>query len=178
MPSRTIAVIDGGISGLAAAHVLSRSDRVTLFEADARLGGHADTHLVELPGAQIPVDTGFIVFNERTYPLLARLFGELEVSTQESEMRMSIAVPGAECALRRRARPGRAGRRPATCWRTVPATSVSVQLAASPHRGGIAQKPPRKRRHRARGVNRTDRAPCGLLAPGPAVAPVGAAFSG
>jgi predicted NAD/FAD-dependent oxidoreductase len=66
MPGRAIAVIGGGISGLAAAYVLSRSDRVTLFGADARLGGHADTHLVGPAGAQIPVDTGFIVYNERT----------------------------------------------------------------------------------------------------------------
>jgi len=70
---RKIAVIGGGISGLTAGYVLSRTDHVTLFEADRRLGGHADTHLV---GA-VPVDTGFIVYNERTYPLLTRLFAEL-----------------------------------------------------------------------------------------------------
>lgn len=69
MPSRTIAVICGGISALAAACMLPRAGRVTPLEADVRLGGHADTHLVELPGAQVAVDTGFIVFNERTYPL-------------------------------------------------------------------------------------------------------------
>jgi predicted NAD/FAD-binding protein len=107
MPSRTIAVIGGGISGLAAAYVLSRADRVTLFEADVRLGGHADTHLVELPGAQVPVDTGFIVFNERTYPLLTRLFGELEVSTRESEMSMSISCAG--CGVRYAGKRGPAG---------------------------------------------------------------------
>ncbi|HWN61307.1 MAG TPA: FAD-dependent oxidoreductase [Streptosporangiaceae bacterium] len=57
MTGRRIAVIGGGISGLTAGYVLSRTDRVTLFEADRRLGGHADTHLV----GPVPVDTGFIV---------------------------------------------------------------------------------------------------------------------
>jgi uncharacterized protein len=90
---RRIAVIGGGISGLTAGYVLSRTDRVTLFEADRRLGGHADTHLV----GPVPVDTGFIVFNERTYPLLTRLFAELGVSTQASEMSMSVHCAG--CGL-------------------------------------------------------------------------------
>jgi predicted NAD/FAD-binding protein len=92
MAERTIAVIGGGISGLTAAFVLSRTDRVTLFEADGRLGGHADTHLA---GArQAPVDTGFIVYNERTYPLLTRLFAELGVQTQASDMSMSVSCSG------------------------------------------------------------------------------------
>jgi predicted NAD/FAD-binding protein len=90
---RSIAVIGGGISGLTAGYLLSRTDRVTLFEADRRLGGHADTHLV---GA-VPVDTGFIVYNERTYPLLTRLFAELEVRTRASEMSMSVRCAG--CGL-------------------------------------------------------------------------------
>ena len=62
MTGRRIAVIGGGISGLTAGYVLSRTDGVTLFEADHRLGGHADTHLI----GPVPVDTGFIVYNERT----------------------------------------------------------------------------------------------------------------
>jgi uncharacterized protein len=90
---RNIAVIGGGISGLTAGYVLSRTDRVTLFEADPRLGGHADTHLV----GPVPVDTGFIVYNERTYPLLTRLFAELGVATQPSEMSMSVRCAG--CGL-------------------------------------------------------------------------------
>jgi len=90
---RRIAVIGGGISGLTAGYVLSRTDQVTLFEADRRLGGHADTHLV----GPVPVDTGFIVYNERTYPLLTRLFAELGVSTQASEMSMSVRCAG--CGL-------------------------------------------------------------------------------
>ena len=93
MTGRRIAVIGGGISGLTAGYVLSRTDQVTLFEADRRLGGHADTHLV----GPVPVDTGFIVYNERTYPLLTRLFAELGVSTQASEMSMSVRCAGPRC---------------------------------------------------------------------------------
>jgi uncharacterized protein len=95
---RKIAVIGGGVSGLTAGYVLSRTDDVTLFEADSRLGGHADTHLVTPAGGPpIPVDTGFIVYNERTYPLLTRLFAELEVDTITAEMSMSVHCAG--CGL-------------------------------------------------------------------------------
>jgi predicted NAD/FAD-binding protein len=103
---RKIAVIGGGISGLAAGYVLSRTDHVTLFEADRRLGGHADTHQV---GA-VPVDTGFIVYNERTYPLLTRLFAELGVATQPAEMSMSVRCAG--CGLQYAGHRGLAGLTP------------------------------------------------------------------
>ncbi len=86
----SVAVIGAGVSGLTAAHVLSSSGPVTLFEADARLGGHAHTHDVRLGGRDVAVDSGFIVHNERTYPHLMRLFAELGVSTRETEMSMSI----------------------------------------------------------------------------------------
>jgi len=94
---RRIAVIGAGISGLTAGYVLSRTDHVTLFEADGRLGGHADTHLVPGEGRPLAVDTGFIVYNERTYPLLARLLAELGVATRASEMSMSVRCRG--CGL-------------------------------------------------------------------------------
>ena len=83
-----VAVIGSGVAGLTAAHVLARRARVTLYEADSRLGGHADTHVVDR--RPIAVDTGFIVHNERTYPNLLRLFDELGVQTQESDMSMSV----------------------------------------------------------------------------------------
>jgi len=86
-----VAVIGAGVSGLTAAHVLQRHHDVALFEADERLGGHAHTH--DLPGtggATISVDSGFIVHNEVTYPTLLRLFAELGVTTQDSEMSMSV----------------------------------------------------------------------------------------
>jgi predicted NAD/FAD-binding protein len=84
------AVIGSGIAGLAAAHVLSTRGPVTLYEADARLGGHADTHEVLVDGRTVGVDTGFIVHNDRTYPTLLRLFAELGIATQESDMSMSV----------------------------------------------------------------------------------------
>ena len=95
---RRIAVIGSGVAGLTAAYVLNRQDRVTLFEADTRLGGHAHTHdMPQQDGSVIGVDTGFIVHNERTYPTLLRLFAELGVETQDSEMSMSIRCDG--CGL-------------------------------------------------------------------------------
>ena len=98
MTRRKIAVIGSGISGITAGYVLSHTDDVTLFEAGGRLGGHADTHLVVPPaGPPIGVDTGFIVYNERTYPLLTRLFAELAVAPQPSRMSMSVRCAG--CGL-------------------------------------------------------------------------------
>ncbi len=85
-----VAVVGSGVAGLTAAHVLARRAQVTLYEADSRLGGHADTHVVNTPDGAIAVDTGFIVHNERTYPNLLRLFDELGVETQESDMSMSV----------------------------------------------------------------------------------------
>ena len=87
---RRVAVVGSGVAGLTAAHVLARETHVTLYEADDRLGGHADTHLVDRDGRSFAVDTGFIVHNERTYPHLLRLFDELGVETQDSEMSMSV----------------------------------------------------------------------------------------
>ncbi|MCH1867966.1 FAD-dependent oxidoreductase [Nocardioides sp. CFH 31398] len=92
---RRVAVVGSGVAGLTAAYVLSRTCHVTLLEADSRLGGHADTHPVDVrrpdgTTVTVPVDTGFIVHNERTYPHLLRLFGELGVTTRLSEMSMSI----------------------------------------------------------------------------------------
>ena len=108
MTGRKIAVIGGGISGLTAGYILSRTDEVTLFEAADRLGGHADTHLVDEPGGrQVAVDTGFIVYNERTYPLLTRLLRELGVETRASEMSMSVSCSG--CGVHYAGKRGPAG---------------------------------------------------------------------
>ena len=93
-----VVVIGGGVSGLTAAYLLQRTHHVTLFEADERLGGHAHTHDVSLSGGRnAAVDSGFIVLNDRTYPLLERLFGELGVRTRPTEMSMSISCT--ECGL-------------------------------------------------------------------------------
>jgi predicted NAD/FAD-binding protein len=98
-PARpSVAVVGGGVSGLTAAYVLQRTHHVTLFEADDRIGGHAHTHDVDLPGrAPAAVDSGFIVLNDRTYPLLRRLFAELGVRTRPTEMSMGIGCD--ECGL-------------------------------------------------------------------------------
>jgi predicted NAD/FAD-binding protein/DUF1365 family protein len=85
-----VAVIGSGVAGLTAAWVISKSADVTLYEADERLGGHADTHDVTLEGDTHAVDTGFIVHNDRTYPVLTRLFDELGVDTRPSEMSLSV----------------------------------------------------------------------------------------
>jgi uncharacterized protein with NAD-binding domain and iron-sulfur cluster len=103
-----VAVIGSGISGLAAAHRLRGQARVTLFEAGSYFGGHTHTVDVSLPNAQGQavthgVDTGFLVFNERTYPGLMALLDELQVPGGPSDMSFSVQVPGA-------GRSGRAGR--------------------------------------------------------------------
>jgi predicted NAD/FAD-binding protein len=95
-----LAVVGSGVSGLAAAHRLRQHGRVTLFEAGDYLGGHTHTVDVCLPDAsgqavRHGVDTGFLVFNERTYPGLIALFAELGVPTARSDMSFSVQVPGA-----------------------------------------------------------------------------------
>lgn len=93
-----VAVIGSGVAGLTAAYLLQRRYDVLLFEAGDRLGGHAHTHDVpSAEGGTIGVDSGFIVHNERTYPTLLRLFGELGVRTQDAEMSMSVRCAG--CGL-------------------------------------------------------------------------------
>ncbi|WP_411136849.1 DUF1295 domain-containing protein [Streptomyces sp. C10] len=96
---RRIAVVGGGVAELTAAYVLQQGGcAVSLYEAEDRLGGHAYTHdRASEDGRVIRVDTGFIVHNERTYPLLLRLFRELGVATQDSEMSMSVRCEG--CGL-------------------------------------------------------------------------------
>jgi uncharacterized protein len=86
----SIAVVGAGVSGLTAAHVLSRRHDVTVLEAEPRLGGHAHTHTVATARGELRVDSGFIVHNDRTYPLLRRLFAELGVRARDTEMSMSI----------------------------------------------------------------------------------------
>jgi predicted NAD/FAD-binding protein len=94
----SVAVIGAGISGLTAAYLLSRSHDVILFEAGDRLGGHAHTHdLTDSGGGKHAVDSGFIVHNDATYPLLRKLFGELGVEVRPAEMSMSVHCEG--CGL-------------------------------------------------------------------------------
>lgn len=84
-------MIGSGVAGLTAAYILSARDRVTLFEADTRLGGHAHTHFADRgDGTVVGIDSAFLVYNERTYPTLCRLFDELGIATQDSDMSMSV----------------------------------------------------------------------------------------
>jgi predicted NAD/FAD-binding protein len=86
-----VAVIGSGVAGLSAAYLLQRRYDVALYEADHRLGGHAHTHDILTPDAGVTaIDTGFIVHNAKTYPHLLRLFRELNVATQPTEMSMSV----------------------------------------------------------------------------------------
>ena len=91
--ARRIAVIGAGISGLGAAYRLAERNHVVLFEAEPRLGGHARTIVAGKRGDQ-PVDTGFIVFNYKTYPHLTALFDELDVPVTESNMSFGVSARG------------------------------------------------------------------------------------
>lgn len=92
MQKQRIAVVGAGISGLASAWLLSRQHDVTLFEAGSYLGGHSNTVDVTLEGKTHPVDTGFLVFNEKTYPNLIAMFEHLGVASVETEMSFAVSL--------------------------------------------------------------------------------------
>jgi predicted NAD/FAD-binding protein len=87
-----IAIVGAGIAGMSAAWLLSRRHQVTLYEQDSRIGGHS--HTVDAPGpaGPVPVDTGFIVYNDRNYPNLVALFDHLNVPTRESNMSFAVSL--------------------------------------------------------------------------------------
>lgn len=91
--SRRIAIIGGGVSGLAAAYLTGATDTVTLYESEDRLGGHARTKLAGINGDQ-PVDTGFIVFNYETYPHFTKMLDALDVPVAKSDMSFGATVDG------------------------------------------------------------------------------------
>ena len=93
MTRRRIAVVGSGVSGLGAAWLLSRRHDVTVFEKDGRLGGHTHTHTFDRPHGRVTLDTGFLVHNDRTYPLLLRMFAELGVATMDSDMSFGVTWP-------------------------------------------------------------------------------------
>jgi uncharacterized protein len=87
-----IAVIGSGISGLACAWLLHHRHEVTVYEAEARLGGHSNTVDMSWQGGSVPVDTGFIVYSQRNYPNLTRLFDHLGVPTRRSDMSFGVSI--------------------------------------------------------------------------------------
>lgn len=91
---RRIAVVGSGISGLSCAWLLSKRADVVLYETEDRPGGHSNTVVPEVAGRRIPVDTGFIVFNDRNYPNLVKLFEHLNVPTKPSNMSFSASLAG------------------------------------------------------------------------------------
>lgn len=93
-PRQRIAVIGSGISGMSAAWLLSQRHDVTLYEKSGRLGGHTNTIEVETGSGRIPVDTGFIVYNHRTYPNLVALFEYLGVATKSTDMSFGVSLNG------------------------------------------------------------------------------------
>lgn len=99
-----IGVIGGGIAGMGAAWALDHRHEVVLYESEARIGGHSNTVDLEDEGGLVPVDTGFIVYNERNYPNLVRLFDVLEVPTEWSDMSFSVSVGGGSFEYQSRAR--------------------------------------------------------------------------
>lgn len=93
MTPRRIAIVGSGIAGLGAAWLLSRRHDVTVFEKAGRLGGHTHTHVIDRPHGRVTLDTGFLVHNDRTYPLLLRMFAELDVATTDSDMSFGVTWP-------------------------------------------------------------------------------------
>ncbi|MDG1286731.1 MAG: NAD(P)-binding protein [Rickettsiales bacterium] len=87
-----IAIIGTGISGLSSAYLLYPHHDITVYEKNEVLGGHSRTIEVEVPEGKVPVDTGFIVFNHRNYPLLTGLFEHLQVPTAKSDMSFGVSV--------------------------------------------------------------------------------------
>lgn len=90
--AKKIAVIGSGISGLSCAWLLSKRNDVTLYEASDRLGGHANTATIDIGGRSIPVDIGFIVYNQTNYPNLVALFEHLQVPTISSDMSFAASM--------------------------------------------------------------------------------------
>jgi uncharacterized protein len=95
-----IAIVGTGVAGLVSAHLLHEQHDITVFENDARVGGHAHTVDVEVDGRQHAVDTGFIVYNERNYPGFAALLRKLGVATQPSEMSFGVSDPASGLEFR------------------------------------------------------------------------------
>ncbi|MEM9678555.1 MAG: FAD-dependent oxidoreductase [Pseudomonadota bacterium] len=92
MHSQNIAVIGSGIAGLSSSWLLSKNHKVTLFEANAKVGGHTNTATIDVSGQPVAVDTGFICFNSATYPNLVALFDHLKVPVHNTDMSFAASL--------------------------------------------------------------------------------------
>ena len=97
-----IAVVGSGISGLSAAFYLSKKYKVDLFEQDDHFGGHSYTYDIKKNDKTIPVDLGFIVFNELTYPNLIKFFKELKIEYEKSNMSFSVSIQNQTLSMRKK----------------------------------------------------------------------------
>ncbi|MFM2484594.1 NAD(P)/FAD-dependent oxidoreductase [Celerinatantimonas yamalensis] len=88
-----IAIVGSGISGMTCAHLLSKHHDIVLLEKNSALGGHTATKDIEIETQRYQIDTGFIVFNDRTYPLFSKLLARLQVNRQPTEMSFSVINP-------------------------------------------------------------------------------------
>ena len=96
-----IAIVGTGIAGNVVAHRLHRAHDITVYEAAGHIGGHTHTHRIELDSEVQQVDTGFIVFNHRTYPHFVQLLGELGVASHDSAMSFSVRNEATLASLER-----------------------------------------------------------------------------
>ena len=95
-----VGIVGTGVAGLVSAHLLHPDHEITVFEADARVGGHANTVEVAVGGEVHAVDTGFIVYNERNYPRFVSLLDELGVATQPTDMSFGVSDVDSGLAFR------------------------------------------------------------------------------
>ena len=91
-----IAIVGSGIAGLSCAWLLNKTHDITVYEVDRRIGGHSNTVPLPTTNGDVPVDTGFIVYNERNYPNLTALFDHLGVQTKASSMSFGVSLDGGQ----------------------------------------------------------------------------------
>src|ERR1700749_1570117 len=95
-PGQRIAVIGSGIAGMSCAWLLSQRHDVTVYEKNERLGGHSTPIMIDTDLGPTPIDTGFIVYNDATYPNLVALFDHFGVATELSDMSFGVSLKGGE----------------------------------------------------------------------------------
>lgn len=134
-----IGVVGAGVGGLGAAWLLSQRHHVTLLEQADYLGGHSHTVDVRLDGATVPVDTGFIVYNELNYPNLTQLFAHLAVASAPGDMSFAVSLHGGRWNMPALTWPVYWPSRPTCCVRASGACSLTCDVF-TPVPPGIGRK--------------------------------------